>query len=57
MARSTWEQVLSEFPDYAEINSVLLLSEVTWRRWGISAVDLAKMDDGELSILRIIAGG
>ncbi len=52
MARQFLSGLASEFPEYVELNGLLRLAAVTWPRFGLSAVDLAEMDDWTLELLK-----
>lgn len=57
MADSVWNRVLTEYPEYAELNSLLALAAKTWPAYGISAAELARLGEGELEMLRTILEG
>ena len=41
-----------EFPEYLELNRILKLSEITWRRFGLSAGDLSELDGWTLELIQ-----
>lgn len=56
MSRQFSHTLAAEFPEYIELNELLNLAAVTWPRFGLSAADLAEMDDWTLEMLRASIG-
>lgn len=42
-----------EFPDYIELHLLLNLAAQTWPRFGLSARDLAEMDEFLLELMKV----
>lgn len=57
MVKQVWAGVVRDYPEFAELNSLLTLAATTWPRWGISAAQLAQMDEEGLTMLRLIVEG
>jgi hypothetical protein len=53
LSRQFSHTLAAEFPEYVELNELLDLAAVTWPRFGLSAADLAELDDWTLEILRM----
>lgn len=45
-----------DHPAYVELSGLLRLAAVTWRRYGLSAADLADLDPETLAHVRLVAG-
>jgi len=41
----------AEFPEVIELQSLLSLAQITWKYYGISAQDLANLDDWTIEVL------
>lgn len=44
-------QLVAEFPEYVELDNLLGLAAITWRKYGISAGELSQMGDVEREML------
>lgn len=51
MLKRLRRQLAREFPEYIELSNLLALAAVTWRKYGISATDLQKMDQMKVEML------
>jgi hypothetical protein len=43
-----------EFPEYLELSALLTLASITWTRFGISAGELAQMDEMTVEMVRLL---
>lgn len=54
MVRRITARLVEEHPDYVELQNLLALAADTWPRFGISAGELAEMDDWTLALVRLV---
>lgn len=54
MARQFAEAITVEFPEFLELRNILNMAVITWPRFGLSAMDLSKMDSWQVEMLRVI---
>jgi hypothetical protein len=54
MARQLSHTLAAEYPEYVATQNLLKLAALTWPNYGISAGDLAEMDDWSVELLRTI---
>ena len=54
MVRRLTAQLIQDYPEYVELYGLLSLAAETWPRFGVSAGDLAEMDDLTLAMVRLI---
>lgn len=54
MARQLSHTLAAEFPEYVATQNILKLAALTWPIYGISAGDLAEMDNWSVELLRTI---
>ena len=57
MAEQLSHTLAAEFPEFITLNQILRLAAVTWPRFGLSAADLAQMDDWQLEMLKVYLDG
>ena len=57
MAKRLRERIVRDFPQYAELKTLLDLASVTWPRYGIGAAELSELDDytKELLVIAVTA--
>ena len=57
MAKRLRERIVRDFPQYAELKTLLDLASVTWPRYGIGAAELSELDDytRELLVIAVTA--
>jgi len=51
MARQLSLTLAADFPEIVELQELLSLARVTWKYYGISAQDLADLDDWTIEVL------
>lgn len=49
-------KLTDDFPDYVELHELLNLAARTWPLFGISAGELAEMDEMTVEMVRLAAG-
>jgi hypothetical protein len=47
------EALVKEFPEYVEMDNLLRLASKTWPLYGISAMDLSKLDYWTIELLKV----
>lgn len=55
MVRRLTEGIYRDYPEYMELYSLLSLAATTWRLFGISAGELAEMDDLTREMIKLIS--
>lgn len=53
MVKRMTRRLVEDFPEYAELHDILTLAATTWPLFGISAGELAGMDDVTLAMIRL----
>lgn len=52
MSRQLAHSLAAEIPEFYQVQSLLSLAAQTWPRFGLSAGDLAEMDDWSIEVIR-----
>lgn len=54
MVKRLTARLVEDYPEYVELHGLLSLAAETWPRFGLSAGELAEMDDLTLEMVRMI---
>lgn len=57
MVKRASARLVEDFPEYVELHGLLALAAETWPRFGISAGELAEMDDMTLEMIKVLVDG